>query len=86
MPVYLSALATAYEDKDVGTTFGGMGDDSACFEGRMQAHIDLKEPAGDASADSTWCERNVYGTIFTYARAVLEHCVLTLISKGVGTF
>ena len=41
-----------------------MGDDSARFEGRMQAHIDLKEPAGDkleASADSTWCERNVYG-------------------------
>ena len=58
----------------LGITFGGIGDDSARFEGRMQAHIDLKGPAGaalEASADSTWCERNVYGTIFTYARGAV---------------
>ena len=76
LAVCLSALATAYEDKDVGITFGGIGDDSARFEGRMQAHIDLKGPAGadlEASADSTWCERNVYGTIFTYARGAVFH-------------
>ena len=45
MQVCLSALATAYEDKDVGITYGGVGDDSARFEGRMQASIDLKAPA-----------------------------------------
>ena len=60
----------------MGITFGGVGDDSARFEGRMQANIDLREPAAaalEASADATWCERNVYGTIFTYARGAFFH-------------
>ena len=42
----------------------------------MQAVIDLTKPAGvglEASADSTWCERNVYGMLLTYARGAIFH-------------
>ena len=76
LDVALAALSQAYADRNVGITFGGTGDDTARFEGRMQANLDLTTPAGaslEASADATWCNRSVYGMILTYARGAIFH-------------
>ena len=75
LDVALAALSQAYADRNVGITFGGTGDDTARFEGRMQANLDLTTPAGaslEASADATWCNRSVYGMILTYTHAALS--------------
>ena len=75
--VALSALATAYADRALGITYGGVAEgDEARFEGRMQASIDLAAPAGrelEAAADATWCERNLYGMLLTYGRGAVFH-------------
>ena len=45
----------------------------------MQAHIDLTQPAGtklEAAADATWCERNLYALILTYACGAVFHAYL----------
>ena len=42
----------------------------------MQANIDLTKPAGvglEASADATWCDRNVYALLLTFACAAVFH-------------
>ena len=77
--VACSMLAVAYADRSVGITYGGAGpdDEAARFEGRMQAHIDLTQSAGaqlEAAADATWCERNLYALILTYACGAVFHC------------
>ena len=79
LQVALSALAIAYADRYTGITYGGAGpDDAGRFEGRMQAHIDLEQPAGvglEAAADATWCERNLYAIILTFHRGAIFHVV-----------
>jgi len=72
-----AALAAAFEERDVGITFGGGGLAAApVLEGSLKAHIDLDgSPAAEltAHADATWGDRNVYGLMLTFAGAAVLH-------------
>jgi hypothetical protein len=72
-----AALALAYKDRHLGITYGGDGPATAArFKGRLAANILLDEPAGpdlECAADATWCERNLYGLLLTYARGSVLH-------------
>ena len=65
---------TAYAERHVGLTFGGVGASTeARLTGSLKAGIggvSIDEPAPaelEAHADATWGDRNVYGLLLTYA-------------------
>ena len=49
----------------------------------MQAHLDLANGSAgaglEASADATWCDRNVYAILLTYGRGAIFH-----VTKKIG--
>jgi hypothetical protein len=77
LTVATATLALAYADRHRGITYGGDGPASeGRFSGRLAANVRLDEPAGpdlECSADATWCERNLYGLLLTFARASVLH-------------
>jgi len=71
------ALCDAYDERDVGITFGGGGLSNASrLTGALYGHIDLTEPSAaglEAHADATWGDRNLYGQLLTYAGGAILH-------------
>ena len=72
-----AALAAAYQERDVGLTFGGAGVAvSPRLDGNLTAAIDLDEHAPaelEGHSDATWGDRNVYALILTFAGAAVLH-------------
>ena len=75
--VALCALEAVYAERDVGITFGGAGlAVHHRIDGALHANIDLTEPAPSelaAHADATWCDRNVYALLLTFAGGTVLH-------------
>lgn len=75
--VACAALTEAYERREEGLTYGGVGLAPAHgLAGGLTANIDLSEPAPselEAHADATWGDRNVYALLLTYAGAAVLH-------------
>ena len=72
-----AVLAEAYAERDIGITYGGSCHASSPrLGGALTAQIDLSEPAPtmlETHADATWGERQVFGTLATYAGGAVYH-------------
>ena len=74
-----AALKIAFEDRDVGITFGGGGMSATSrLEGSISKSIpfDMDSPAPselEAHADATWSHLNLYALVLTYGGAAVFH-------------
>jgi hypothetical protein len=79
LDVARAALKAAYDERDVGITYGGVGLRSeARLGGRIAAHVDLSEPAPallEGMADATWGDRNLYAILLTFGGGAVFHTV-----------
>ena len=69
-------LSDAYDERNVGITYGGNLSSKPILEGNLKANINLTEPAAAdlaAHADATWGDRNIYALLLTFAGGAVLH-------------